>query len=153
MRPEPSACLDMMADGISGRLRDLLLARERWEGFVHEPGEASAASPAASPGEAERVAAEQVLRTLRAAVEVVNQRILVRLLGDAERTVSLGALTELTGLPRIPLTERVHDLAQVGLVSYSPDSPRVQATALAAGLLGLLDELRDRLVRIMGERH
>lgn len=142
--------LDRIAEGLWGRLRDLRRAQERWDRFVSEPGEPPPDAGAATAGEAERVATELVLRALRAGAEALNHRILVRLRENEERAASLAALTELTGLPRIALTERVQDLAQVGLVTYMPETRLVRATGLTEGFLGLLDDVRDRLLAKAG---
>lgn len=154
MSPSDAAanCFDLMAEGLYRRLRDILLAQSRWDSFVHDPEEEGhqEASPALSPEEATRVAAELVLRAFRAGLDPVNHLILARLV--AEKAVHLSSLMELTGLPRIPLTERVNDLAQVGLASHSVDTREVHATSLAEGLLVMLAEIRDRLVRTMEER-
>lgn len=148
----PERVFDLLAEGLWGRLRDILMLHARWDRFVHHPEEEQPTpAPAAPPREeAERVATEMALRALRVGADPVNHAILVRL--AREEAVGLPALMDLTGLPRIPLSERVNDLSQVGLASYAVETREARATPAAEGLLGLLDEVRGRLTRIMGER-
>ncbi len=138
------ANLNLLAEGLWARLRDILMAQSRWDGFVHDP-EGGSAQPLPPPDESERLAAEMTLRALRVGVDPVNHAILRRLAQQDE--VALVALMEQTGLSRVALIETINDLSQVGLASYEVETRKVRATAGATGLLGLLDEVRDRLAR------
>ncbi len=145
---------DLLAEGLWSRLRDILMAQSRWDRFVHNP-EGSGAPTQVEPippsrEEAERVAAEMLLRALGAGAETVNQTILRRL--ASKEAVKVPILMELTGLPRIAVIERVHDLARVGLASYAAESGEARGTPLSQGLLGFVDEVSGRLARIAGER-
>lgn len=142
-----SDALDQFAEGIASRLRDILLAQSRWDGFVSDPEREEAAIP---PEANERLAAEMVLRAVRAGADPVNYAILRRLVDHDDG--SLTALMEQTGLSRVGLTETVQDLAQVGLVSYAPENREVRATAGARGLLGLIDAVRGRVASTMRKR-
>lgn len=143
---------ELLAEGLSGRLRDLLIALKRWETFVQEAtpggGQVGIAVPAIE--EAGQVATGMILRALQVGAEVVNHRILSSLHED--QPLGVPELMELTGLPRILLIERVNDLARVGLTAYAPDSGEVRLARGGAGLLGLLGEIGDRMTRIMAER-
>ncbi len=61
------------------------------------------------------IAREMLLRALRCAGDPVNYRILERL--DLENPVKAADLMPETGLGRVALSERLNDLAQVGLIS------------------------------------
>jgi len=139
-----SDAIDEFAQGLSARLHDILAAQSRWDAFVPDP-EREEAIPA--PEASERLASEMVLRAVRAGVDPVNHAILRRLVRQDDVTMS--ALMEQTGLSRVGLAETVQDLAQVGLASYAPDSREVRATAGARGLLGLIDDVRDRVASMM----
>jgi hypothetical protein len=145
--------VEQMALGLGSRLRDIEMAQARWDRFVSEPGEPPAAEGlSASPAEEVRtLATDLVLRALRAGVDPVNHGILAGLLED-EGSASLASLIGRTGLPRLALTERLNELAQVGLVAYSPESRGARATALTEAFLGIVAEVRDRLMRNMGSR-
>lgn len=150
--PHLERIFDLLAEGLWSRLRDILMAQSRWDGFVHDPdGSGPKAEPVPPSSEqGERLAGEMLLRALRVGVEPVNQAILLRL--THAEAVGLPALMELTGLPRVAVIERVKDLSQVGLASYAVETGEARATALAEGLLGFEDEVRGRLVRVMEEQ-
>ncbi|HYM62941.1 MAG TPA: hypothetical protein VEZ11_18790 [Thermoanaerobaculia bacterium] len=141
--------LDLLAEGLWARLRDILLAQSRWDGFVRDPegGQLQAVPP---PDDRERVASEMVLRALHVAVDPVNNAILHLLAG--EERVAIASLMEQTGLSRIGVIERVNDLSQVGLASYEVEAREARATAGASGLLGLFDDVSERLTRILEKR-
>lgn len=143
---------ELLAEGLSGRLRDLLIALKRWESFVQEAkpggGQVGIAVPAIE--EAGQVATGMILRALQVGAEVVNHRVLASL--HEEQPLGVPELMELTGLPRILVIERVNDLARAGLAAYAPDSGEVRLARGGAGLLGLLGEIADRMTRIMAER-
>ena len=141
--------VDLLAEALGARLRDILLAQSRWDGFVHDP-EGRRLQPLPPPDEQGRVASEMVLRAVRVAADPINCTILRRLVRD--RRVAVRSLMEQTGLSRIALMEAVNDLSQVGLASYDIEAREVGATNGAAGLIGLLDEVSGRLARILGER-
>lgn len=150
--PHLERIFDLLAEGLWSRLRDILMAQSRWDGFVHDPAGSGPKIEPVPPSseEAERVAGEMLLRALRVGVEPVSQAILLRL--THAEAVGLPALMELTGLPRVAVIERVKDLSQVGLASYAVETGEARATALAEGLLGFEDEVRGRLMRVMEEQ-
>ena len=138
--------MDQLAEGLWMRLRDILMAQSRWDCFVHDP-EGEKSQPLPPPEESERLAADMVLRALRVGIDPINHAILRRL--TQENEVALTSLIEQTGLSRIALMETINDLSQVGLASYAVETRQVHATAGAIGLLGLLDEVRARLARMI----
>ena len=138
--------MDQLAEGLWMRLRDILRAQSRWDGFVHDP-EGEKSQPLPPPEESERLAADMVLRALRVGIDPINHAILRRL--TRENEVALTSLIEQTGLSRIALMETINDLSQVGLASYAVETRQVRATVGAIGLLGLLDEVRARLARMI----
>lgn len=142
---------DLLVEGLWARLRDILMAQARWDGFVHDPegGRPADESPP-PPEDAGRLAAEVILRALRVAVDPVNHAILCRL--AREEVVALPTLTETTGLNRVVLVETVSDLAQVGLASYAAGTSEVSSSAGGRGLVGLLDEVSGRLAQTLEER-
>ena len=141
--------LDVLADALWLRLRDILLAQSRWDDFVHDP-EGGPQEPSPEPDESGRLASEMILRSLRVAVDPVNHGILRRLVDDED--VALTSLMRQTGLSRIALVEAINDLSQVGLATYAVETRRVRATAGCAALLRILDEMRARLARMIEER-
>jgi len=149
------SAFDLVAEGIWARLRDIVMARSRWDRFVRDPagasgGEAPSAMAPPASAEAERLAAELVLRALRVGVDPVSHRMLERL--TREDVVSLEALAETTGLPPLALHEKVADLVQVGLAAHDFERCLVRATPLASGLLEIVGEIARRLAVRMAER-
>jgi len=149
------SAVDLVAEGIWARLRDMVMARSRWDRFVRDPegksgGEAPLASAPPAPDEAERLATELVLRALRVGVDPVSHRMLERL--TREDVVPLEALAETTGLPPIALHEKVADLVQVGLAVHDLERREVHATPLASGLALIVGEIARRLAGLMAER-
>ena len=145
--------LDSLAEGIWSRLRDVLLAQVRWERFVSDPENARSEAmtePAASREDTERATGELVLRALGVGVDPVNHAILAHLAG--KDAVGIATLATLAGLPRIALSERLSDLVQAGLASYAAESRQARATSAGEALVALVDEVRQRLTRIVGER-
>lgn len=149
------SAFDLVAEGIWARLRDMIMARSRWDRFVRDPeggsgGEAPLAMAPPAPEEAERLAAELVLRALRVGVDPVSQRVLERL--AREDVVPLETLAETTGLPPLALHEKVADLVQVGLAVHDLERRQVRATPLASGLLEIVGEIARRLAGLLAER-
>jgi len=145
---------DLLAGGLWARLRDILLAQSRWDRFVPDPegggSETDRGAEAPSPAERRRVAEEMVLRALRVGADPVNHAILVRL--GREEATPLASLMDETGLPRVPLGERIFDLAQVGLAAWAPETREARATGAGLGLVGIVGEISSRLARHADER-
>jgi DNA-binding transcriptional ArsR family regulator len=140
---------DLLAEGLWLRLRDILMVQSRWDAFVHDPEgrDGGAALPPSSIG---RTASDMVLRALRVGADPVNIAILRRLVREEE--IAIADLMEQIDLSQIALVEALNDLSQVGLASYAMESRTARATDGAVGLLGLLEEVRGRLARIVEER-
>lgn len=144
---------DLVAGGLWARLRDILLAQSRWDRFVPDPegggGEPDHGAEVPPPAERRRVAEEMVLRALRVGADPVNHAILARL--GREEATPLARLMDETGLPRVPLGERVFDLAQVGLAAWAPETRELRATGAGEGLVGIVGEIASRLTRLADE--
>lgn len=141
--------IDLFAEGLWQRLRDILIAQSRWDAFIHDPDKG--ANGETPPKEsASSMALQMILRALRVAVDPVNMAILRRLAGEDE--VGLMEIEKQTGLSRTAAIETLHDLSQVGLASYAVDSRTARVTAGAIGLLGLLEDVCTRLTAIVEER-
>jgi DNA-binding HxlR family transcriptional regulator len=122
---------DAIRDGLTDRVRNLLRGldrRDRLESATDFAGWLSRQSTA----ELEDTAREMLLRALRCAADPVNYSILRRL--DPMDPVSVPALMSRCGLGRVALSERLNDLAQVGLVSREMIDDQIRATSLALGV-------------------
>ena len=82
---------------------------------------------------------EVLLRALKTAGDPLNYEILRRL--DPLESVDLPALMRATGLGRVAASERVHDLVQNGLASREMIGDQIRGTALANGLVALVEAL------------
>lgn len=143
------AKLNLFAEGLWARLRDIVMAQRRWDGFVRDP-EGGGARALPAPDEAGQLAEEMILRALRVATDPINSGILRRLVREGD--VALTSLIEQTGLSRIALVETINDLSQAGLARYAVETRTAGATSAAIGFIGLLDEAREQLSRIIDER-
>lgn len=85
---------------------------------------------------------EILLRALKAASDPLNYEILRRL--DPLEAIELPALMRLSGLGRVAASERVHDLVQAGLASRELIGDQIRGTALATGLVTLIESLAGR---------
>ncbi len=141
---EPS---DTLVEGLWARLHNVLIALDRldrlddatdfvgWvEAFQRDEAEIDA------------TARGWVLRAIHVASDPSNYRILL-LLQNAGG-MSIAQLMQATGMTRVELTERVKDLAEVGLVAQALDSDSVHGTRAAEGFVSWVEALRAQ----MGER-
>ena len=85
------------------------------------------------------IAQGMLLRVLRAAGDSVNYGILERL--DGLNPVNATDLMSETGLDRVALSERLNDLAQVGLISRDIIDDQVCGTSLAVGIRTLVERV------------
>jgi len=93
---------------------------------------------------------EVLLRALRAASDPLNFRILALL--DPLTAVEIPALMTETGLGRVAVSERVNDLAQVGMAGRELVSDQIRGTALGAGIVELVRVVAtDAAERLSGE--
>lgn len=127
-----------LAAGLAGRINTLALTLDRLDRLESGSGDWLA-------GFAERelpaAAAEMVLRSLRTAADPVNYQLLTLL--TAHNTLPLLQIMSATGLGRLVLSERLHDLAQVGLASRLIDSDHAQITAAGAEMAQFIERLVD----------
>ncbi len=87
--------------------------------------------------ELDDIARGMLLRVLRRAADPVNYRILERL--DPVNAVNAADLMPATGLDRVAVSERLNDLAQVGLISQDVVDGQVRGTSLAVGVRALVE--------------
>ncbi len=139
---------DSLATGLVDRLRTLVLALDRQDRLeTAEPFVGWLAQRRAS-GRLGEDAREMLLRALRLAGDDLNYRILTAL--DPVQGVALAELMRRTGLERVPASERVNDLAQVGLAVREMIGDEVRGTALASGLVQLIEEVSGEAGRRLG---
>ncbi len=132
---------NIIAAGLAGRLRLLALVLDRLDRLESGSGEWLA-------GFAERelpeAAAAMTLRALRTSADPVNFAILKGL--AASESQKIVDLITLVGIGRLPLTERLNDLAQVGLASRLIDTDHAQITAAGGALIQLIENLTGLVV-------
>jgi predicted transcriptional regulator len=131
---------------LARRLRDLARLADRLDRLESGTGAWLAAQQAADWRAA---AADITLRALRAAADPANHAILTVCVRRA--SVPVSELGEAVGLGRLPLTERVNDLAQVGLLTRNIDTDHVQATAGGAALARLIGDIAEVTAKRLDE--
>ncbi len=134
--PDPDDITPRIAAGIAGRLRALVISLDRLDRLESGSGEWRARF---EQHELPEAALELTLRGLRTAADPLNFTIL-RTLCAAE-SHSLNALIEATGLGRLPLSERLNDLVQVGMAVRLIDTDHAQITPAGAGMVQLIETL------------
>ena len=127
-----------MVEGVAARTRLLLRALDREDRLETAGAFVGWLGREAEQGRLPEAAREVFLKALRAAGDPVGYRILALL--DPLTPASQHALMERTGLSRVALVERVHDLVQAGLASRELIGDEVRATPLAVGLRALVEE-------------
>jgi hypothetical protein len=133
--------LDTVAEGLWQRLRDVLLAERRLAGFAFDPEPTSEALPAPLDGgdaAIGAVARDLALRTLAAAADATNYRLLV-LIGEA--SMGVHDLAAASGLPTLAVRERVAGLVQVGLAARELERDTVRGTPAGRALVALVEEI------------
>lgn len=128
-----------MVEGVAARAKLLLRALDREDRL-----ETAGVFVGWMRREAERglfpdAAREVFLKALRAVGDPVSYRILGLL--DPLTPAAQSALMERTGLSRVALIERVHDLVQAGLATRELIGDEVRATPLATGLHALIEDI------------
>lgn len=138
--------LNDLSSALASRLRDLARLADRLDRLEAGTGRWLASQ---QPADWRVAATDITLRALRAAADPTNQA----LLAACARRGSLPAseLGQAAGLGRLPLAERVNDLAQVGLLAWNIDTDQVQATAGGAALARLIDEIAAATARKLEE--
>lgn len=145
--------VDVLAEGLWRRMRDVVLAAARLERFNFAPGAAAAAPrPGWVTGLAtdgvvlEAGVADLVRRAFAVGADPVNHRMLARLDGETEG-MALGELARALDLPALAVAERVNDLVQVGLVGQVLERGAVETTAAGRAWVRLVDAVAGRLAR------
>jgi len=87
-------------------------------------------------------AREMLLRALRLASDPINYEILRSL--DPEIAVELHQVMQTTGLERVATSERLHDLAQVGLVVRELVGDQIRGTQLTSGLVSVVEQIAGK---------
>lgn len=132
-----------IAEGLAIRLRTLARSIDRLDRLESGSGEWLANFHATELPDA---ATELMLRALRTAADPVNYHLLVTLSEHPSR--SLTSLLETTPLTRLPLTEHLNDLVQVGLASRLIDTDHAQITAAGAELTAFIRHQIAEMIKI-----
>ncbi|MEK7278142.1 MAG: hypothetical protein AAB427_12395 [Chloroflexota bacterium] len=120
------------------RLRDLARLADRLDRLESGTGQWLSSQ---NDGDWSAAATDISLRALRAAADPINFSILAFL--STQASVPFAELEKAAGLGRLALTERVNDLAQVGLAARNIDTDQVQGTAGGAALVGLINSISE----------
>ena len=126
-----------IAEGVAARTRLLLRALDREDRLETAGAFVGWLGREAEQGRLPDAAREVFLKALRAAGDPFNYRILGLL--DSMTPTSQRALMERTGLSRVALVERIHDLIQAGLATRELIGDEVRATPLAIGLRAIVE--------------
>ncbi|MBI4635579.1 MAG: hypothetical protein HY727_04440 [Candidatus Rokubacteria bacterium] len=143
--------LDMVAEGLWRRMRDVAMAERGLERFAFAPETGDARSTgrlrdlAADPAALSVLARDVTLRALVAAADAVNYRLL---LGLGRESVDLDGLSRALGLPPLAVTERINGLAQLGLAARDLERDGASETMAGRGLVALIEAISAGL----GER-
>ena len=141
----PDRTLGNIAAGVAGRLRSLVVVLDRLDRLESGSGEWLAGF---AEGELPEAATAMTLRALRTASDPANYAIL-KALGAGESS-KIGDLMAATGYGRLPLTERLNDLVQVGLASRLIDTDHAQITAAGAAMVDLIEQLVKQVMAEYG---
>ncbi len=135
---ENVAADDAILAGLVDRVRGLLLALDRRD-RLETAGEFVGWLQQQTREQLDDIAREMLLRVLRCAGDPVNYRILERL--DLLDPVHAADLMPGTDLDRVALSERLNDLAQVGLISQDTIADQVHGTSLAIGVRAVVERM------------
>jgi DNA-binding HxlR family transcriptional regulator len=124
--------------GLVDRVRSLLLGLDRCD-RLETAGEFAGWLQQQTREQLVDIAREMLLRVLRCAGDPINYRILERL--DLLNAVTTADLTKDTDLDRVALSERLNDLAQVGLISRDTVDDQVCGTSLAVGVRAVVERM------------
>jgi hypothetical protein len=124
--------------GLVGRVRSLLLGLDRRD-RLETAGEFVGWLQRQTREQLDDIARGMLLRVLRCAGDPVNYGILEHL--DGQDAVNAADLMPKTGLDRVAVSERLNDLAQVGLVTQDVVDGQVRGTSLAAGVRALVEQI------------
>jgi hypothetical protein len=130
-----------IAEGLARRLRSLTRVLDRLDRLESGSGEWLANF---NDNELPAAAAELTLRALRTASDPINYQILITLSHHA--TLSLPDLIAATSLTRLPLSERLNDLVQVGLATRLIDTDHAQITASGAEMAVFIRNIIEEVI-------
>ena len=125
--------------GLVERVHSLLLGLSGPPRPTGDRGRVRRLASATDPRATGRHRTWYVVRVLRCAGDPVNYRILERL--DLLNAVNAADLMPTTGLDRVAVSERLNDLAQVGLISQDLVDGQVRGTSLAIGVRALVERI------------
>ena len=124
--------------GLVERVRSLLLGLDRRD-RLETAGEFVGWLQRQTREQLDDIARGMLLRVLRCAGDPVNYQILEQV--DVRNAVNAADLMPETGLDRVAVSERLNDLAQVGLISQDVVRGEVRGTSLAVGVRALVERL------------
>ncbi len=136
--------MDDLAEGLWARLRNVLIALDRvdrLEGAGDFAGWVEAFQ--CDQDQIRATAQDWVLRAVRTASDPINYQILETV--HTAGQMSIAQLMQATRLTRVDLTERVKQLAAVGLLVQSLESDAVQGTRAADGMLAWVEALVEQI--------
>jgi len=139
VRDQEKDSLADIADGLADRTRTLLRALDRQDRLETAQVFVGWLAGAREDDRLSDAVREMLLRALKVASDPVNFQILERL--DPIDSVELPVLMDHTGLGRVALSERVHDLVQTGLAAREMIGDQVRSTSLASGFLTVVREI------------
>lgn len=128
------------------RLRDLARMLDRLDRLESGTGEWLALQ---GDSQLKEAATDLTLRALRLVADPANFAVLTWL--ATHPTAPMSALEHATGLGRLPLTERLNDLTQVGLAGRRMDTDQVQISAGGAALVGLINSVSEATAKKLAE--
>ncbi len=131
---DPTPAVASAARGVAARVKNALLSLDRQDRLESARAFVGWLESERAGGGLEEAAREMLLRALRLAGDPVNFAILERL-GELE-PVELADLVAATGLGRLAVSERVHDLAQTGLAVRELVNDEVRGTELTSAVCG-----------------
>ena len=139
-RPEPAVTeTEPLVRGLADRLRTLLLTMDRLDRLETAGELAGWLDRERAAGRLPEHARELFLRALRVAADPTNFMVLAAL--DPLDSVDLVELMRRTKTGRVAASERVNDLVQVGLAAREMVGDQIRCTALAEGLVALVEEV------------
>jgi len=123
---------------------------ERTGATLYLPRQDRVAFPFTPLDEGAQVAVgEGTLRALRTAADPTNLSILEFL--STRESAPMAELEQATKMGRLALTERVNDLAQVGLAGRNIDTDHVQSTSGGVALVGLVGSIGEATAKTLAE--
>lgn len=132
---------ETIAVGLAGRLRSLAIVLDRLDRLESGSGVWLTDFKETELSEAAQM---MTLRAFKTVSDPANYTIL-RALASGE-SHKVGDLITMTGNGRLPLSEHLNDLVQVGLASRLIDTDHAQITAAGAAFVELIDEIAGKTV-------